>query len=1141
MINRFVTAVLRSKFMHAVNLLSMVTISSSLLPAAEPVHQWLFNEGSGVIVTDTGSDPCSGVFYDGTTAQAHGPKFITDLQFGPALEFDGNDWILTDSEGINGSLPRTVTAWVYLTADTYRHTIMQYGTGTPGQYFRLVIEDRRLRFEVSSGNALAVPVGTMSLNQWYHIAISIDDFNNDGAVKTNEVKFYLNGTEYPQTSAVVRNVNTVFTDSNSYLRLGGAAAADTSAVPREPLTGRLGKVRMYDYALSSQEIKDDMGIDIPDSKVVVDKWLFDENSGVQTADTAPDNTNTGIFMDGSVSSAVGPKWVNDAARGTVLDFDGDDWIMTDSKAVTGPGPRTIGLWFQLNSTISQQTLVQWGNANTGQYYRFMIEDMRFRLEVASGNALALNAGDLEVGKWYYAAVVADDFNNDGSIRTPEVKFYLNGIETPQTSGAGQVINTAFVNDSSYLHIGGAAELSGSGVPRNGFIGKIDDLQIYNYALDQDEILEAMAQYSAWQPIPTVNDTVKVSTDTLSWTGGIYSLMHRIYFGTDQRSVENASPESHTDVFVADIVSIPDENGNYLFSLADSGIILAELTDYYWRVDTYNGNYSNSPWQGDVWSFITAAFDCSPDDLSCTGNLSNLTFNWNNDLDIQEPLYDFVICSDSDLTSVVASVQGLSAVTWTADTSNMLYEKSYYCCVYAYDPAEPALRGQSNVLEIKFNSPGIVENFNSYQTIEQFNTQWIYQAQSLPAEPVTMSYDADGQSIYVCYNLNNTGDRALVSREFSEPVNMQLWGTDIFQFEYRGLPDNSPAVLGLTLTDKSGNAYSFTYSCSEEDIIQDKWSPKSSIRASLADFNRKGVDTTRIAEIGIYIENVTGQHSLGAVNIDNISLDIRRCQPKNTVNADSNSDCYTDVIDLESLCSYWLRSGYLVEASYFEPEAAYAYYSFDQVTGSLIFDCSGNNRNGYVVASPDTMPWSQTGVKNGCIYFDGTYYASFPADIFPTNASRFSMSFWVSQEGLASSYYYVKDSENNCHSLTLGNAFDDNWNHICITRNSDSGINIVYLNGVAVNLVLNVNGDYANNDNMYLGAGIGGENDRFCGYIDELAVYDRVLSHEDIVHLYAGAGAVIEQPLNMLNDVKYAKVDLDSFSDLASVWLEDTLE
>ena len=232
------------------------------------LHHWEMNEASGLSVSDSGTGNSNGAFMQNElpAVAGEGPTWINDTVRGTALVFDGNDWILTDSQGVLGGNARTVAMWFKLTEDKYRHTLIEWGNGNASQeYFRLLIEDNRLRMEVSGGNALALAKEGLVDNQWYHVAMVVDDFNSDGSTTTSEIKFYLDGNELSQSAGRNQVVNTTFID-DEYIRLGGGNSFSGVPQPREALIGNMDDVRVYDHALSSVEV---LAIAVPEPSTII--------------------------------------------------------------------------------------------------------------------------------------------------------------------------------------------------------------------------------------------------------------------------------------------------------------------------------------------------------------------------------------------------------------------------------------------------------------------------------------------------------------------------------------------------------------------------------------------------------------------------------------------------------------------------------------------------------------------------------------------------------------------------------------------------------------------------------------------------------------------------------------------------------
>ena len=90
---------------------------------------------------------------------------------------------------------------------------------------------------------------------------------------------------------------------------------------------------------------------------------------------------------------------------------------------------------------------------------------------------------------------------------------------------------------------------------------------------------------------------------------------------------------------------------------------------------------------------------------------------------------------------------------------------------------------------------------------------------------------------------------------------------------------------------------------------------------------------------------------------------------------------------------------------------------------------------------------------------------------------------------------------------LGNIVTGGWNHIAFTL--DNGTFTSYLNGTQV-ASLTYTGSLTTTDALVLGAGSTGGLDAFEGFLDEVAIYDTVLTSPEVAALAAG-GSPIPEP------------------------------
>jgi hypothetical protein len=153
-----------------------------------------------------------------------------------------------------------------------------------------------------------------------------------------------------------------------------------------------------------------------------------------------------------------------------------------------------------------------------------------------------------------------------------------------------------------------------------FIGKADDLRVYDYEIDPSKINELYRGGDverAWAPVP-IDGASDVPTDVgLLWRSGDFATHHDVYFGKDRASVRDANLANQLGVYEQrQVVS----DTNYAPGLLDLG------ETYYWRIDEVNEtNNPDDIWKGDVWSFTVANFIII-DDFEDYDNSTNKIFD-----------------------------------------------------------------------------------------------------------------------------------------------------------------------------------------------------------------------------------------------------------------------------------------------------------------------------------------------------------------------------------------------------------------------------------------------------------------------------------------------------------------------------------
>ncbi len=128
-----------------------------------------------------------------------------------------------------------------------------------------------------------------------------------------------------------------------------------------------------------------------------------------------------------------------------------------------------------------------------------------------------------------------------------------------------------------------------------YVGKLDDVQIYDNALTEAEVALAMEGGEpvgpATDPNPEDGDTdVARDNVVLSWTPGPFAATHNVYLGMAAEDVNSADMSSPL------LVGPGRNTASYNTGRLEFG------QKYFWRVDEVNAPPDNTVYKGPVWSF-----------------------------------------------------------------------------------------------------------------------------------------------------------------------------------------------------------------------------------------------------------------------------------------------------------------------------------------------------------------------------------------------------------------------------------------------------------------------------------------------------------------------------------------------------------
>jgi hypothetical protein len=335
---------------------------------------------------------------------------------------------------------------------------------------------------------------------------------------------------------------------------------------------------------------------------LVSLWRFDEGSGTIAHDASGnghDGTLNGgtEWAPGKIGGALSFDGFSDQANHTT-DPGNINWVSVEPFDVVGPGI-TMAAWIRPDDfDITDARIVTkqktWSSIDIWWMLSTYTDGtaLRMRLKTDDGGAdggtttMWSDAGYLEAGVWSHAAATYDG---------GKMRLYHNGVEIMSTDKTG----TIQTDPAAAIGIGNSP-LGNPGGLRATFHGLIDDLRIYNSAMNEQELLRIMQGEGypfAFSPDPTDGDIHEDTWITLSWSPGDFAVSHDVYIGDNFDDVNEATRDS--DLF----------RGNQDLTFYIAGFTgyaypdgLVPGTTYYWRIDEVNDADPNSPWKGDLWSF-----------------------------------------------------------------------------------------------------------------------------------------------------------------------------------------------------------------------------------------------------------------------------------------------------------------------------------------------------------------------------------------------------------------------------------------------------------------------------------------------------------------------------------------------------------
>ena len=310
-------------------------------------------------------------------------------------------------------------------------------------------------------------------------------------------------------------------------------------------------------------------------------WKLDDGTGAVAQDSSGNENHGTVNNETGGLGAGGSVWAEDAERGTVISFDGANYVDTDFivPAMTLTNGFTWAFWAKPHADQEANNDVILGNRYGGtssplQFIKFTPTNF----EYYNGANYGLAYDDITETVWTHHVVVKEGAS---------LSYYCDGVLSLTTTISNTVDENPF-----YMGADGY-----SGV-QEAWQGYLSDVRLYDGALSVEQIQAVMDGAGldvATSPVPADGATDVPRDATLNWTASKDAVAHDVYFGASSDDVAQASRSNPLDVLVAE---------GQAATRYDTDRLTFEQT-YYWRVDDVDAD--GEVHAGLVWSFTVEPY------------------------------------------------------------------------------------------------------------------------------------------------------------------------------------------------------------------------------------------------------------------------------------------------------------------------------------------------------------------------------------------------------------------------------------------------------------------------------------------------------------------------------------------------------
>ena len=234
--------------------------------------------------------------------------------------------------------------------------------------------------------------------------------------------------------------------------------------------GLIDDVRIYNYARTQKQILEDMNGGGPASKMPVLHLSFDEGYGETVHDSSiHKNNGTAYVGTGGSQTATSSMWEKSGKVNGAMEFDGtDDYVEVPYFLDPADGSFSASVWFKADTIGSSNDIIQQydGSGSSGRSWIYVSSESEAISSYLGGDFRDSTVFP-QINTWYHALFTYNSVSDD-------FIWYINGEQSGNYNFTMETCDGGMIFGESKTH-------------GSEFDGIIDEVKIWNFALNEDEV------------------------------------------------------------------------------------------------------------------------------------------------------------------------------------------------------------------------------------------------------------------------------------------------------------------------------------------------------------------------------------------------------------------------------------------------------------------------------------------------------------------------------------------------------------------------------------------------------------------------------------------------------------------------------